>query len=52
MFIRIGLPEAYKDARGFVINDYQVFLEDQWVTELKRQYPVKVDEAVFGALPK
>jgi peptidyl-prolyl cis-trans isomerase SurA len=45
-------PRNYKDARGFVINDYQVFLEDQWVTELKRQYPVKVDQAVFGTLPK
>jgi len=42
----------YRDARGFVINDYQVYLEDQWVAELKKQYPVKVDEAVFAALPK
>ncbi len=42
----------YKDARGFVINDYQGWLEDQWIGELKKKYPVRVDERVFGTLPK
>jgi peptidyl-prolyl cis-trans isomerase SurA len=45
-------PRNYKDARGFVINDYQGWLEDQWIGELKRKYPVKVDERVFATLPK
>ena len=44
-------PRNYKDARGFVINDYQVFLEDQWIAELKKKYPVNVDEKVFRTLP-
>jgi peptidyl-prolyl cis-trans isomerase SurA len=44
-------PRNYRDARGFVINDYQAFLEDQWVTLLKKKYPVKVEEAVFKTLP-
>ncbi len=45
-------PRNYKDARGFVINDYQVALEDQWIAELKKKYPVQVDEKVFDSLPK
>lgn len=44
-------PRSYKDARGFVINDYQNFLEDQWVAALKKKYPVKINETVFKSLP-
>ncbi|MBS1606915.1 MAG: hypothetical protein JST42_29940, partial [Bacteroidetes bacterium] len=44
-------PRNYKDARGFVINDYQNWLEDQWVDALKKKYPVKVDEQVVKTLP-
>jgi peptidyl-prolyl cis-trans isomerase SurA len=43
-------PRNYRDARGFVINDYQTFLEDQWIALLKKQYPVKIDENVFKTL--
>jgi peptidyl-prolyl cis-trans isomerase SurA len=45
-------PRNYKDARGFVINDYQTFLEDQWITELKKKYPVSIDEKIVASLPK
>jgi peptidyl-prolyl cis-trans isomerase SurA len=45
-------PRNYKDARGFVINDYQVELEDRWIADLKKKYPVEVDEKVFASLPK
>jgi peptidyl-prolyl cis-trans isomerase SurA len=45
-------PRNFKDARGFVINDYQISLEDQWIAELKKKYPVNVDEKVFASLPK
>ncbi len=45
-------PRNYTDARGFVINDYQTYLEDNWIAELKKKYPVKIDEAVFKSLPK
>ena len=43
-------PRSYHDARGFVINDYQGWLEEQWVAELRKEYPVKIDEQVFKAL--
>ena len=45
-------PRNYKDARGFVINDYQLYLEDQWIAELKKKYPVIVNETVLNSLPK
>lgn len=43
---------SFNDARGFVINDYQGLLEEQWIAALKRRYPVKVNEAVFKSLLK
>ena len=45
-------PRNFHDARGFVINDYQNWMEDQWVTELKKKYPLKIDEKMFASLPK
>jgi len=45
-------PRNYRDARGFVINDYQAYLEDEWIATLKKKYPVNVDERVFASLPK
>jgi peptidyl-prolyl cis-trans isomerase SurA len=42
----------YNDAKGFVINDYQSYLEDNWIAELKKKYPVKVNDAVLKSLPR
>jgi peptidyl-prolyl cis-trans isomerase SurA len=45
-------PRTYDDARGLVINDYQNELENQWIVELKKKYPVVINEGVFKNLPK
>ena len=45
-------PRTYEEARGLVINDYQTDLENQWIDELKKKYPVTVNAAVFRELPK
>ena len=42
----------FNEARGLVINEYQVYLENEWVAELKKKYPVKVNEAVFQSILK
>jgi len=45
-------PRSYEDARGLIINDYQNYLEEKWVDQLKKKYPVKVNEKVFQSLLK
>lgn len=42
--------KKYEDAKGSVINDYQNFLEEKWIAELKKKYPVKVKKKVFRNL--
>ncbi len=34
---------SFEEARGLVINEYQQLLEQQWLTELKKKYPVRVN---------
>ncbi len=41
---------SFEDARGLVINDYQTFLEQKWIEQLKKKYPVKVNEKTFHSL--
>jgi len=41
---------TFAAARGFVINDYQAFLEENWIKELEKKYPVKINEAVLKTL--
>lgn len=43
---------SFEDARGLVINDYQNYLEEKWVAQLKRKYPVKVNQKVLQDLLK
>lgn len=51
---RYTQPELrdFAASRGLVINDYQAELEKQWLEQLKKKYPVVVDEKVLGALLK
>ncbi len=35
---------ALEEIRGKVINDYQNYLEKQWVEKLKKEFPVKIEE--------
>jgi peptidyl-prolyl cis-trans isomerase SurA len=37
-------------AKGLVINDYQNYLEQKWISQLRKKYPVTVNEKVFQSL--
>jgi len=39
-----------KEARGLVTADYQNFLEEKWVEELKTKYPVNINQEILDAL--
>ncbi len=42
--------KSLDDARGYVIAEYQDYLEKKWNEQLRKKYPVKVEEPVFHAL--
>lgn len=39
--------KSYEEARGLVISDYQNYLEEQWIKDLKSKYEVKVEDSVL-----
>ncbi|GAB4127412.1 MAG: hypothetical protein OHK0045_19830 [Raineya sp.] len=44
--------KTFEEARGSVIADYQTFLEKDWLDELEKKYPVKIQEEEFKKLIK
>ena len=47
-----GMARSFAEAKGLVISDYQNELEKRWVIELKKKYPVKINEAVLQQISK
>ena len=44
------IPAGYKtfeECKGKIINDYQQYLEQNWVNELRKEFTVKVNQDVF-----
>lgn len=44
--------KSLKESRGYVIAEYQNYLEKQWVAQLKSEYEVKINQHVFDSLVK
>jgi peptidyl-prolyl cis-trans isomerase SurA len=38
------MPKKFDEARGQVMTDYQQVLEDRWINELKKKYPVRLNQ--------
>lgn len=45
-------PRSFSEARGLVINDYQNELEEKWIAELKKKYPVSINQQVLDSISK
>lgn len=43
-------PKKLAEARGYIVADYQDYLEQEWVESLRSLYPVKVNQSVFEKL--
>jgi peptidyl-prolyl cis-trans isomerase SurA len=43
-------PKKLNEIRGLVIADYQNFLEDKWIAELRAKYPYVVNREALNAL--
>ena len=44
--------KTLSEARGYAVADYQDYLEKQWIEELRKEYPVKINEDVLMSLVK
>lgn len=44
--------KEYSECKGYVIADFQEYLEKNWMAELRSQYPVEFNKAVFEKLVK
>ena len=44
--------KTFADARGDVISDFQDSIDKKWIAELKKKYPVKVNEEVLKNIAK
>lgn len=42
--------KTFEEAKGLVINDYQQQLEKDWISNLKKIYPVKINTSVEDSL--
>jgi peptidyl-prolyl cis-trans isomerase SurA len=39
--------KTFEECEGKVINDYQQYLEENWVSDLKKEFTIKVNSEVF-----
>jgi peptidyl-prolyl cis-trans isomerase SurA len=44
--------KSFADARGDIISDYQDTIDKKWIAELKKKYPVKLNEEVLKSIAK
>ncbi len=44
-------PKKLEEARGLYLSDYQNYLEEEWVNELRKKYKIKVNRKLLKTIP-
>ena len=47
-----AMPKAMDEAKGLITADYQNYLEKNWIGELRKKYPVTVNEQLLQTIIK
>lgn len=47
-----NVPKTLDEAKGYIVAEYQDYLEKTWHEELRKKYPLKVNEDVFRQMVK
>jgi len=45
-------PKTLDEARGYIIADYQDYLEKQWIDDLDKEYDVEINDQVLNSIIK
>lgn len=45
-------PKPLNEVKGYVVADYQESLEKTWIADLRKKYPVSINEQVFQSMVK
>jgi peptidyl-prolyl cis-trans isomerase SurA len=45
-------PKTLSEARGYAVADYQDYLEKKWIQDLRKEYPVVINEQALKTLIK
>ncbi|MBN1462231.1 MAG: hypothetical protein JW922_00955, partial [Paludibacteraceae bacterium] len=43
----VSNPENYTDIKGKVVQDYQSYLDKEWIKQLRNKFSVKINEELF-----
>lgn len=45
-------PKSLNEAKGLIIADYQTFLEEKWIADLRKKYKIEINEEVLSSIKK
>ena len=48
--VRSPEPKELNEARGQITSDYQNYLEEKWISDLKQKYPVEVKRSLLSRI--
>lgn len=43
-------PKTLEEARGLFVSDYQKYLEDKWIEELREKYKIKINKRLLRSI--